>query len=95
MHLLTLITYVSVFVFSLAFYSTSLGRHAIYHGAGAIVIDVLAILAGAYAICFSHVSYVQGVSALWVVATIAIGSVVSAMHLAKWIVRYRGVAAAR
>ncbi len=95
LHLLTVIMYVSVFVFSLVFYSTNLGRQAIYHGSSAIVIDALAILAGVYAICFSYVSYLQGVGAVWVVATIAIGSVVSAMHLAKWIIRYRGVAAAR
>ncbi len=95
LYLLTLISYVSVFLFSLIFYSTHVGERAIYHGASAIVIDVLAMVAGGYSIYFSYLSYWQGVGALWVFATITIGSVVSAMHLAKWVVRYRTFALTR
>ena len=89
LYLLTTTIYVAVFVFSLIFYSSRLGTRAIYGGAGALVIDVLAIMAGAYAIYFSYLSYLQGVGAVPVLATTTIGSVVSAMHLAKWIVRNR------
>ena len=88
-HLLTCFVYAAVFLFSLLFYSTHLGERAIYYGRSTIVIDVLAIVAGAYAICFSYLSYLQGVGIFWVLAAVVIGSVVSAMHLAKWIVRYR------
>jgi hypothetical protein len=86
---LTIAIYGSIFVFSVVFYSTCLGARAIYGGASAIVIDALAIMAGAYAIYFSYLSYLQGVGAVPVLATATIGSVVSAMHLAKWIVRNR------
>ena len=89
LYLLTTAIYVAVFVFSLMFYSSRLGTRAIYGGPGALVIDVLAIMAGAYAIYFSYLSYLQGVGAAPVLATTTIGSVVSAMHLAKWIVRNR------
>ena len=95
LYILTLVMYVSVFLFSLLFYSTHLGERAIYYGSSAIVIDVLAIVAGGYTIRFSYLSYFQGVDVLWVFATITIGSVVSAMHLAKWLVRYRSFASAR
>ncbi|MDA9981549.1 hypothetical protein N9H39_02195 [Gammaproteobacteria bacterium] len=89
LYFLTIAIYGAVFVFSVEFYSTRLGARAIYGGPTAIVIDVLAIIAGAYAIYFSYLSYVQGVGAVPVLATTTIGSVVSAMHLAKWIVRNR------
>lgn len=94
LYLLTAIVYVSIFLFSLLFYSTQLGERAIYYGLSALVIDILAIAAGGYAIYFSYLSYLQGVDAYWVLATITIGSVVSAMHLAKWIVRFHTVASA-
>ena len=89
LYLTTIAIYTSVFLFSLIFYSTRMGARALYGGAGALTIDILAILAGAYAIYFSNLSYVKGVGTLWVVPAVAIGSVVSAMHLAKWIVRSR------
>ena len=95
LYVLTFVVYTSVFSFSLTFYSTHLGRRAIYCGSSAIIIDVLAILAGGYAIYFSYLSLLQGVGVAWVFATITIGSVVSAMHLAKWIVRNRTFASAR
>lgn len=95
LYLLTFVVYLSLFLFSLLFYSTHLGERAIYSGPSAIVIDALAIVAGGYAIYFSYLSYLQGVGTLWVFATITIGSVVSAMHLAKWIVRYRTFASTR
>ena len=89
LYLLTIVIYVTVFMFSLVFYSTNFGARAIYGGPSAIVIDALAIMAGAYAIYFSYLSYLQGVGAAQVLAATTIGSVVSAMHLAKWIVRNR------
>ena len=94
LYVLGTIIYIAVFLFSLIFYSTRLGDRAIYGGAAAVVIDVLAILAGIYAIYFAFLSYVQGVGIAPVLAVTTIGSVVSAMHLAKWIVRNRGVDAA-
>lgn len=95
LYLLGIAIYVAVFVFSLVFYSTRLGVRAIYGGASAIVIDILAIVAGAYAIYFSCLSYAQGVGIAPVLVATTIGSVVSAMHLAKWIVRNRTFAPAR
>lgn len=87
--LLTLLLYILVFVFSLSFYATPIGSRAIYHGVGAVVIDMLAIAAGAYVIHFAHLAGFRGIGAPWVLVSVMIGAVVSAMHLAKWIIRYR------
>ena len=88
MLLLTAVTmYASVFAFSVCFYSSKHGAKAIYFGIEALLIDVMAIVAGIYAICFSLMAHDLGVGTSWVMGTILIGSVVSAMHLAKWIVR--------
>lgn len=88
-YLLSITIYCFVFLFSLWFYSTYLGARAIYHGLGAVVIDLGAIVAGIYAIYFSYVSYMRGVGIVLVLGTIGLGAVVSAMHLAKWIIRHR------
>ena len=95
LYILGIAIYVAVFVFSLVFYSTRLGVRAIYGGISAIVIDVLAIVAGAYAVHFSYLSHVQGIGIAPALAVTTIGSVVSAMHLAKWIVRNRTFATTR
>lgn len=88
-YLPAIVIYFTVFVLSLLFYSTRLGVRAIYGGPAAIAIDVLAILAGAYVIYFSNLTYLQGVGADRIIIVTSIGAVVSAMHLAKWIVRHR------
>lgn len=95
LNLPTIAIYLTIFVFSLVFYSTRLGVRAIYGGPAATTIDVLAILAGAYVIYFSNLTYLQGVGTDRVLAVTTIGSVVSAMHLAKWIVRHHTSARVR
>lgn len=87
LYLTTVAIYVSVFAFSLCFYSSKHGAKAIYFGFSALLIDIMAILAGFYAIWFSFMAYDSGLSTSWVLGTIVVGAVVSAMHLAKWVVR--------
>lgn len=88
-YLLALIGYLSVLIFALWFYSTNTGARVIYHGIGANIIDLAAIVSGLYAVYFSFLSHLKGVGMGWVFITICIGTVFSAMHLAKWIIRRR------
>ena len=87
--LLTAVIYSAVFGISVAFYYTRLGARAIYGGASAVVIDILAILAGVYTVYIARVAFDAGVIFPHVLAIAVIGSVVSAMHLARWFVRNR------
>ena len=81
------IVYLITFTISLLFYTSRFGSEAIYFGLGALVIDLMAIVAGIYAIYFAFLSYAAGLDLALIFGIILIGSVVSAMHLAKWIVR--------
>ena len=87
LHLITGFIYLAIFFISLSFYTSRFGAQAIYFGAGALVIDLMAIVAGIYTIYFALLSYTAGVVLAQALGIILIGSVVSAMHLAKWIVR--------
>ena len=80
--------YLLTFIISLLFYTSRAGSQAIYFGAGALIIDLMAITAGLYTIYFAFLSYTAGMDLALVSGIILIGSVVSAMHLAKWIVRF-------
>ena len=87
LHIITGSLYLAVFLISLSFYTSRFGAQAIYFGAGALVIDLMAIIAGIYTIYFAFVSHIAGVVLAQVIGIILIGAVVSAMHLAKWVVR--------